>query len=73
VFENFEMPPTTAPPYLSLFFPITLGGYHRIKKNEKESLNRVFLDRRLYWYQAHTHSALRHVDPDSNESHVLQL
>jgi hypothetical protein len=40
VWENCEMPPTTAPPYFSLFFPILLGGYH---DKRKVSLNRVSL------------------------------
>ncbi len=40
VWENCKMPPTTTPPYFSLFFPILLGGYH---DKRKESLNRVCL------------------------------
>jgi hypothetical protein len=46
----------------------------RVSQDKRiESFNRVLLDRGLYWYQPRTHSALTHVDPDSNKSHVPEL
>jgi hypothetical protein len=70
VFENFEMPPC-CPSILFVVFPPNTWSVSRDKRIE--SLSRLFLDHRLYWYQAHTYSAVRHVDPDSNKSHVLEL
>ncbi len=59
------------PPHIILFFPIILGGYHGIK--EKKAWHAFSLTVGFFWYHANTHTALHHVDPYSNKSHVLEL
>jgi len=68
---NFWNTPPPSPVHIFLSFPPNTWRVSWDKR--KESLNSVFLDHRFHCYQAHTHSALHHVDPDSNKSHVLEF